>query len=263
VDDVNIIAIPGQTSAAVTAAVLSYAEKRGDVFALIDAPKASTVASLKDFRKTANCKNAALYAPWLRVADPLSKTGKLRSAPASGHVMGVYARTASERGVWKAAAGTEAVVRGALDVQTVFSEGDLDALNPAGVNAILPKTNYGIVVWGARSLNPDSTMRYASDVLLDIYIKKSVKQGTQQFVFEPNGERTWGKLVAAVEAFLDDLWRAGGLKGAAPEQAYRVRCDGDLNPIASRNEGKMICEVAYAPQKPAEFVIFRFAHSME
>jgi phage tail sheath protein FI len=263
VDDVNLLAIPGQTTAAVTSALLAYAEGRGNVFALIDGPKATDIAGIKAFRRTVSCGNAALYYPWIKIADPLSRSGKLRTVPTAGHVMGVYARTISERGVWKAAAGTEAAVRGALDVATVLGSAAMDTLNPMGVNAVIPKAGYGIVVWGARSLSPDSSMRYASDALLDIYIKKSTFDGTQQFTFEPNGERTWGRLATAVEAFLDDLWRSGGLAGAAAAEAYRVRCDAGLNPQASRDAGKLVCEVAYAPLKPAEFIVFRFSHTMQ
>ena len=262
IDDVNLISIPGQTTAAVINGVLAYAEARTDVFALIDAPKASTVSSLRDLRRTITCKNGALYTPWIRVTDPLSLTGRLRTVPSAGHVMGVYARIINSRGIWKAPAGTEANILGALEVVTIFNNDDLNVLNPAGINAIVPKKNYGIVVWGARSLHPDSRMKYVSTVLLDIFIKKSIYEGTQQFVFEPNGERTWGKLTTVVEAFLNGIWRSGGLKGATAAEAYRVRCDADVNPPESIDEGKLICEVSYAPLKPAEFVIFRFSHTL-
>lgn len=262
VDDLNLLCIPGQTSEAVNKALLSYCENRGDVFAIIDAPKASTVEDVKTLRKSLSCKNGALNFPWIKVLDPLSRTGKLRDCPTSGHAMGVYARTISERGVWKAPAGTEAIIRGAVDVVTPLTTGDVEVLNPAGIVAVVPKTNYGIVLWGARNLHPDSSMKYISDVLLDINIKKSVYLGTQQFVFEPNDQRTWTRVITTIESFLDGLWRDGALFGDTPEQAYFVKCDEDLNPASVRNAGKLICEVGYANKKPAEFVIFRFSHEI-
>lgn len=262
VDDVNLICVPGQVSDAMTKAILAYAENRGNVFAIVDGAKSADVEAIKTFRKGLSCKNGALYYPWIKVSDPLSKTGKLRDCPTCGHVMGVYARTIQNRGVWKAPAGTEANLRGAIDVVKLLVKGDCDVLNPNGINVIMPRANYGIVIWGARSLSPDATMKYVSDVLLNTNIKESVKNGTQWAVFEPNNSVLWTRVEATVEAFLDSLWRDGGLFGDEASQAYFVKCDEELNPEASRNAGKLICEVGYAPNKPAEFVIFRISHSI-
>jgi phage tail sheath protein FI len=262
VDDCTLIAIPGQTSATVLAAINSYVENRGDMFAILDAPKASTVETVKTLRKTLSCKNAALYFPWIKVSDPLSKVGKLRDCPTCGHLMGVYARTINDRGCWKAPAGVDCVVRGAVDVCVTLSKGDTDVLNPLCVNAIIAKPNYGIVVWGARTLNPDSTMRYVSDVILDIVVRKSIDQGTQSFVFEPHDSQLWTRVTATVEAFLDTMWRDGAFKGDSAAEAYFVKCDGELNTEDVQKQGKLICEVGYAQKKPAEFVIFRVAHEV-
>ena len=262
IDDVNLLCIPGQTSETVNSAIMTYCEKRTDVFAILDAPEASTVDSVLALRKIMSCKNAALYFPWIKVSDPLSKTGKLRSCPTCGHVMGVYARIISERGVWKVPAGTEAIVRGAIETNTMLSRADIDKLNPAGIVSIIPKPNYGIVRWGARGLHPDSSMKYISNVLLDISIKKNVFNITQPYVFEPNEPKTWVKVKTTVEAYLDSLWREGALAGNTASEAYYVKCDEDLNSASSRNQGKLVCEIGYANKKPAEFVVFRFSHEV-
>ncbi len=262
IDDVNLICMPGQVSNTLVTALLSYAENRGNVFAITDGAKSADVNTIKTFRKSLSCKNGALYYPWIKVIDPLSKTGKLRECPVSGHIMGVYARTIQERGVWKAPAGTECVVRGAVEVVKLLVNADCEVLNPVGVNCILPRANYGICVWGARSMSPDSSMRYVSDVLLETNIKESIKRGTQWAVFEPNNSVLWLRVRTSIEAFLDNLWRDGGLFGTVPAEAYFVKCDEDLNPQSVRDAGKLIVEVGYAPNKPAEFVIIRIAHSI-
>ena len=262
VDDVNLICVPGQTSEAMTKEILDYAQNRGNVFAIVDGAKDADVESIKAFRKKLSCTCGALYYPWIKVSDPLSKTGKLRDCPTCGHVMGVYARTIQNRGVWKAPAGTECTVRGAVEVVKSLIKSDCDELNPMGINVIMPRSNYGIVVWGARSLNPDSSMRYVSDVLLNTYIKSSIETGTQWAVFEPNNSTLWTKVSTVIEAFLDELWRNGGLYGESADEAYFVKCDEELNPEDVRNAGKLITEVGYARNKPAEFVIIRIAHSV-
>lgn len=262
VEDVNLICVPGQVSETMTKLILTYAENRGNVYAIVDGAKSADLATIKAFRAKLSCKNGALYYPWIRVSDPLSKTGKLRDCPPCGHIMGVYARTIQERGVWKAPAGTEAIVRGAIEVVQPLIKGDLDTINPLGINAIIPKTNYGIVIWGARGLHPDSSMRYVSDVLLNVNIKESIKNGTQWAVFEPNNNTLWSRVATSAQAFLDTLWRDGGLAGTSASEAYFVKCDKELNTDDVVNAGKLICEIGYAPNKPAEFVIFRISHSM-
>lgn len=261
-DDVNLIAIPGQTSSTVISGITSYVDNRKDVFCVIDSPEASDVEAVLSLRKTISCVAGELLFPWIKVADPLSTSGKTRVCPPSGHVIGVIARIMNSRGVWKAPAGTEANIRGAIETTVYLPQGETDRLNPAGVVSILPKPNSGIVVWGARSLSPDTSMKYVSDILLDIYIKKTTYNNTQQFVFEPNAPETWSKVVVSLETFLDTLWRSGGLYGNSASEAYYVKCDEDLNTESVRNQGKMITEVGYASKKPAEFVVFRFSHSV-
>ena len=260
-DDMNLLCIPGQTSQTVMDALMSYCLNREYLFAILDAPRASTLQSVKDLRKKISCKNAALYFPYIKVNDPLSKTGKLRECPTAGYVMGVYARTIQERGVWKAPAGTDAVVRGAIEVVTTVTDGMQDILNPLAINVIRPKPNYGIVIWGARCLNPDSSMKYVSDMLLDLNIKKSVFLGTQSFVFEPNAPETWSRVVTTIQEFLENLRIEGALYGTA-SQAYYVKCDESTNPESMQKAGKMVTEVGYRNKKPAEFVIFRFSHNV-
>ena len=55
---------------------------------------------------------AAFYAPWIVISDPL--TGARVTVPPGGHMLGIYARSDTERGVFKAPANE--IVRGALDV---------------------------------------------------------------------------------------------------------------------------------------------------
>jgi phage tail sheath protein FI len=260
-DDVNLLAIPGQTSEVVTKALAAYADSR-ETFAIFDAPKSSTVETVKTFRKLFSSEHGALYFPWLKVSDPISKTGKLRECPTSGHIMGVYARIINKRGVWKAPAGTEAVVMGAVDLMTTLTKSDCDVLNPLSINAIIAKPNYGIVVWGARSLSTDSTFRYVPQILLNLNIRKSIDTGTQWAVFEPNDHQLWARVVTTIQSYLDTLWRSGAFFGESAKEAYLVVCDEELNPEASRKQGKLITQVAYADKDTAEFIIFKVSHSM-
>mgnify|MGYP000878053330 FL=1 len=259
IDNINLVAIPGQTSKAVLQGLVDYCDSRNDCFAILDIPEGLDTTEALGARKELGGTNGACYYPWGKVIDPLGSDGKLRLVPPSGHVMGLYARTDRERGVHKAPAGVEANVRGFVEMERPLANGDVDLLNPAGVNCITARPNQGIVVWGARSLSSNPNKRYVSDVRLDINIQVSSYLGTQWAVFEPNDEVLWGRISDQIKGFLFNKWQEGALFGATPEEAYFVKCDEELNTEEVRNSGRVIAEIGYAKKKPGEFVILRFS----
>jgi len=256
--DVNLIAIPGQTSDSVLDGITAYCGSREDCFAILDAPMNKTVQEMVAVKENLNASDyGALYYPWIKVIDPLSSVGRLRLTPPSGHIMGVYARTDKKRGVHKAPAGDEATVLGVVELETPVGKSGIETLNPLGVNSIIAKPNIGIVIWGARTLSSDPKRRYVSDVRFDINVEVSCRRGTSWVVFEPNDEELWKRYKGSLESFLDSAWRNGMLKGAKKEEAYYVKCDSELNTTATIDAGKVIAEIAYAKKRPTEFVIIK------
>ena len=136
-----------------------------------------------------------------------------------------------------------------------------DLLNPADVNLIRAFPGRGTRIWGARNATDDVTWRYVNVRRLFNMIETSVDRSTQWVVFEPNTASTWIRVKVSVENFLDQQWRAGALAGTKPEEAYRVRVGlGETMTETDIDLGLVITEVAIAPAKPAEFVVFRFSH---
>ena len=229
-------------------------------FAVLDAPKGDDAKVLK-WRNTAVASSyAAVFAPWVQILDldPRS-TERYRYVPPSGFVAGVMARTDRERGVHKAP-GNERV-SGIVGLEQQYTQARQEALNPASVNLIRSFPGRGSRVWGARNATDDVTWRYISVRRLFNFVEVSVDRGTQWVVFEPNTATTWLRVKASVEGFLDQLWRSGGLAGDRAAQAYRVRIGlGQTMTEDDIDNGLVITEVAIAPAKPAEFVVFRFSH---
>jgi phage tail sheath protein FI len=201
-------------------------------------------------------KYAALYYPWIKVADPTGETDG-RMVPPSGHLAGIWARNDSERGVHKAPANE--IVRGALGLEVQLTRNEQDTLNPVGVNCIRAFPGRGIRVWGARTLSSDPSWRYLNVRRLFNYVEKSIDNGTQWVVFEPNDMDLWGRVRRNVGAFLTRLWADGALFGASADEAFFVKCDAELNTEDVRDAGQLIVEIGIAPVKPAEFVIFRIS----
>lgn len=204
-------------------------------------------------------RNGAVYFPRLVVADPLNEN-RPRQIAASGSVAGVYARTDSNRGVWKAPAGTDATLRGA-NLAVTLSDGENGQLNPRGVNALRAFPVYGRVIWGARTLRGDDMLadeyKYVSIRRLALYIEESLSQGLQWAVFEPNDEPLWSQIRLNVGAFMQTLFRQGAFQGSAPRDAYFVRCDRTTTTQNDVDRGIVNILVGFAPLKPAEFVVLQ------
>lgn len=95
-------------------------------------------------------------------------------------------------------------------------------------------------------------------------VEESVKNATQQFVFDANDANTWVKVRAMIENFLILQWRAGALAGAKPEHAFYVRVGlGQTMTAMDILEGKMNVEIGMAVVRPAEFIILKFSHKMQ
>ena len=258
-EDVTFVAIPGQTSSTVNEAILDYCDAHG-LFPIIDMPMSSTADVTKTYRKKIKAWTGALTHPWGKVLDPLTNAPK--AVPNAGHIMGVYARTVENYGIHKAPAGVDATVRGFIEMEYQLTPAEISTLNPLGVICVTSRPNTGIVIWGARSLNStDTTMRYVSDGILNLNIKRFLHTETQFAVFEPNDETLWTRVEATCKAYLEALRTSGALKGTA-EQAYFVTVNSTNNTEESIANGELNIEIGYAPVKPAEFVIVRLAHSI-
>jgi phage tail sheath protein FI len=266
-EDVAIVAAPGSSAlgdatltAAVNAALVGHAEtRRAYRIAVLDAPPDQEPSDVRTLKSAIDSSYAALYYPWVRVANPLAATDKsqptLLSLPPSGFVCGIYARTDIERGVWKAPANE--TITGALGLARDVRFGEQEVLNPLGINCLRFLPNRGFRVWGARTTSSDPEWIYVNVRRYFLYLEASIDQGTQWAVFEPNGERLWANIRSTVSDFLLNEWVSGALLGDAPEQAFFVRCDRSTMTQNDLDNGRLICLVGVAALKPAEFVIFR------
>lgn len=204
--------------------------------------------------------NAAFYFPWLNAPDP-SLGNRLRAFPPCGFIAGIYARTDSARGVWKAPAGTEASVTGAASVTVPLTDKENGVLNPQAINCLRNFSVYGIVAWGARTLNGNdqqaSEWKYISVRRTALFIEESLYRATKWVVFEPNDEPLWAQIRLNIGAFMHDLFRKGAFQGTTPRDAYFVKCDKETTTQNDVNLGVVNILVGFAPLKPAEFVVIQ------
>ncbi|MEC4017970.1 phage tail sheath family protein [Streptomyces sp. H27-D2] len=270
IDDVTMVAAPDLMAAyergaldreqvkAVQMAMINHCEGMANRMAIIDPLPDMGPSEVYEWRQNEagfDSRFAALYYPWVKVADPSS--GKSFLMPPSGHVAGLWARNDAARGVHKAPANE--VLRGAVDLGIQVTKGEQEQLNPAGINCIRSFPGRGIRVWGARTLSSDPAWRYLNVRRLFNYLEESIYQGSQWVVFEPNDERLWATIRRNIAAFLVNEWRQGALFGSTPDEAFYVKCDAETNPPDVIESGQVVCEIGVAPVKPAEFVVFRIS----
>ena len=261
VDLINLIAVPGETSVATIAALEEYAKSRRAIV-LVDADSTDTVTTLQSGPNAAivtpNGENSSFFFPWLIAPDPLDGN-RVHSYPPSGFIAGLIARIDASRGVWKAPAGTDAVIKSVKDVSMKLTDAQNGALTKHGINCIRSFPIQGIVNWGARTLVGSDTMssewKYLPVRRMALFLEGSLYRGTKWVVFEPNAEPLWAQIRMNVGAFMMTLFRQGAFQGQTPKDAYFVKCDRETTSQDDVNKGIVNILVGFAPLKPAEFII--------
>lgn len=254
--DVQLVSCPESTAPDVVTAGLTYCENRGDCLFIGATPPGidSDAARTYGQQFQGNKIYGALYYPWIQILDP--RGGRI-TIPPTGHVMGVYARIDQQRGVWKAPAGNEARVFGALGTERALSDvNHTDLVKNGSVNAIRFIPGAGIVVDSSRTLSTNTLWLYVNVRLLFNFVKTSLKYGLRWVVQEPNTDELWQKVkVNTVTPFLMNLWRKGAFGPGSAEDVFTVKCDADNNPPSNIQQGIFTLEVYFYPSRPAETVV--------
>src|SRR5262249_11538093 len=140
IEDISIIAAPGSSfgfessygadARTIISLLLSHAERMRYRIAVLDSGDSQTISDVRAMRANIDSKYGALYYPWVRVLDPITR--KEIYLPPSGFVAGIYARNDINRAVYKAPANE--VVNLALGFEMLLNKSQQDVLNPEGIN---------------------------------------------------------------------------------------------------------------------------------
>ena len=265
----NLLCLPavgnmpgGQATVAIANAQAYCAKKRA--FFIVDIPAdvddTDKMLEWVDDYGNAEAYHMAVYFPRLLMPDPLQDF-RPRNVGASGTMAGIYSRTDTRRGVWKAPAGINAVLQGA-EVAVSITDDKNGLLNPRGVNALRSFPIYGNISWGARTLAGadalSSEWKYINVRRLFNYIEESLFQSMKWAVFEPNDEVLWSKIRMQCATFLAGLFSQGAFAGSGEGTSYFVICDGTTTTPVDIDLGMVNVDIGIAPVKPAEFVVLHF-----
>ena len=254
----NILVVPATArladgaavSLAVTAAL--FAEDRG-AFYVADPPAGRTAANVARWAGSfGGGGSSAVYFPRVRMRDASGE----RDVAASGAVAGTIARTDVERGALVSPGG--AALHGVVGPSLELDDATVEALGQAAVNPIRRVPGRGIRVWGARTrADTDTEWKYVNVRRFALFLERSIEEGLQWAVFEPNAEPLWAQVRAAVRPFLNVLFRQSPFPAARVQDALFVRCDRTTMTQDDIDSGRLVVHVGFAPIKPAEFVIVR------
>ena len=265
IDLFNLLCVPGMTDKAELQKLEKFCHDRR-AFLIADCTETATFDDLDGTDQPpgeitgTDAINAAFYFPWVSAPDPLQQN-RPKNYPPCGFVAGLYARTDTTRGVWKAPAGTEASLVGVLGPKVTLTNDENGVLNPKAINCIRSLPVYGTVLWGARTLQGNdergSEWKYIPVRRTALFIEETLYRALTWVVFEPNDEPLWAQIRLNVGAFMHDLFRQGAFQGQSPKDAYFVKCDKETTTQSDINRGIVNIIVGFAPLKPAEFVVVK------
>ena len=275
----NLLLIPGIGDFSVQSAALAFAERKR-TFLILDAPLQAPAFGSSDATPQPvqywmeglngdagaalpRSQNGAVYYPYLISNDPVT-SNNIPMAP-SGFVAGLFAQTDSNRGVWKAPAGLAVLVQNTTGpvLPGIMNDPQQGVLNLDAINCLRAFSGIGTVIWGSRTLVAQNVAfqqwMYVPVRRMTLFIEQTLLAALRWVVFEPNDTPLWIAITQSINSFLLSLFRQGALQGATPSQAFQVKCDSTTTTPADQATGIVNIVVAFAPLKPAEFVVIQIA----
>ena len=258
VNDINMVAIPGEASATVHVGLQSFLTRYPLIIAFVSPPLGTvTAANVRTyFTSTANIANDGFFAlaPWVKMQDPV--TGLPMLAPPEGHAMGLAALVVRRRNIAKAFAGTvDGRFTSILGLEVVFQEGDRDLLYPSNINTISSEPE-GFCIWGSRTMGVvgSSDLGQIAKRRVRNFAMKTVLQNTRWVLFDENTVESRARWKKSVSAFLTTMWKNKLLAGTRAEEAFYVICDESNNPPSVINANRFRGRFGLKHKNTNEFV---------
>lgn len=274
VQDVNILIVPGQATAAIQNAMITYCEdtRNMSMFAVLDPPAGQSATAIITYTESTAgllglSEFGAMYWPRVKVLNPTTavfgNVDLITVAP-SGIVAGVYARTDAARpgGVYDPPAGIEkGILRGVLGFETeeVFDEKKRDLVFPKRINILTSFPGAPKHIDGSRTLKGNGNFPFVAQRRGAIFIEQSIKNGTEFARNQNNTPKLRRTVLRSIRAFLIGEMKVGAFASEDPDTAFFVDFSDKINPATEVAAGRMNGRVGLAFNTPAEWIVIRFS----
>lgn len=221
----GIVAVPGQTSAAVGAGLIAHGVTNNRLAALALAATATAedaISAAATLRGTTGSEYAGLFFPWIKVPDG---AGGTRNVSPEGYVAAVRTRAHLAEGPERAPGGEISQAEYVLDTVTAIDRATGDELDSAGVSAIRAIPGGGIRLYGWRSLS-DDVDNYALLTGRDMlnYLVVEGERRLEQYVFrtvDPRGH-LFSEIAAELVGLVEPIRVRGGLYALIDDQGNEI-----------------------------------------
>lgn len=259
--DINLIVTPGiiySLHSYVTILTLEMCERRGDCFYIPDLyqddgnPTAGQIDEVVNLANEFDTSYAGTYYPWIKIKD--TNINQIVTVPPSVVMPAVFAANDRVAGEWWAAAGlNRGGIPQAIQVTDRTTHTERDTLYEGRVNPIAAFPGQGIVAWGQKTLQVESSALDRINVRrLLIEIKKFFASTARFLVFEQNTAVARNKFLAIVNPYLESVQQRSGL------YAFQVVMDASNNTADLIDRNIMYGQIWLKPTKTAEFIVLDF-----
>jgi len=277
--EANLLVAPGVYDTTLTDHMLSVAEDRSDMLAIIDIPNAytpTTEGTTDAVARRPNVANAisngstgirdrglntsygCTFFPWVTIRD--ANSGRLVNVPPSVAALGTFGSSQRRTELWFAPAG---FVRGGLSngaaglpvtgVKMRLTSKDRDDLYEANINPIATFPNEGIVIFGQKTLQVTSSALDRINVRrLLIFVKKEISRIAAGVLFDPNVQATWDRFTGAVNPFLANVKSRFGLTD------FKVILDKTTTTDDLVDRNILYAKIYLKPARAIEFIALDF-----
>ena len=274
----NLIAVPGIKNAIITNKVVSTAESRKDVLAIIDLVNdytpsyesqdsqndrlgsvTSAISSLK--ARQLNSSYAAAYYPAVQIQDNLN-SGERVWVPSSVAGIGAIAQSEARSEIWFAPAGFNRGGLGNLggrsgprviQARQRLDSSERDKLYEVNVNPIATFPNEGVVIFGQKTLQQlPSALDRINVRRLMIFLKAEISKVARNVLFDANVESTWARFRSQAEPILSDVKAKFGLTD------YRLILDSTTTTADLIDRNILYAKVFLKPARAIEYIAIDF-----
>ncbi|MDC0747865.1 phage tail sheath protein [Polyangium mundeleinium] len=207
--------------------------------------------------------------PWVKTPASALLPGGVESPDAV--LAGVLARNAIARGTFRSAMGAELAdvfqIFPLLERSAIASRPRASMLGPVTKGghtkraldvplvdriSLLGTTPSGLRLLSDVTTSPDEAYRQGGLQRLVSVLTRALRDVGAAIVFEPANTQTHARIVRRIEGIVTRLWELGALRGAAPEEAFSVRCDDTTTTQADVDAGRLVAEIEFLPAHAIE-----------